>query len=127
MDIVEQLRKDHDEIFQEVLELESLMERETDRREMVYKFYRTINLLFNHEQNKGLLVDELLGAAFGEEILIDPRTIWGHIEVVNNAIRSDDQNYMKVALENDGRMFISKVKGQMFKEQKFFGRLLLLA
>lgn len=126
MDIIEQLKTDQEEIFHEVLELESLLGSKVGGQELRYRFYRTINLLFNHEQNKELFINEFPGMGFSEEILIDPRMIWGHIEVINNSMRSGDESYVKVALENDGRMLISKVKRQMFKERKFFGRLLLL-
>ncbi len=128
---VNYLKKDHEEIFKGLFEFEEMIGQEDlDYKEISYIFQKITKLLFRHEQNEKFLLDEISKDYYMKiplsAISLDPRRINGHIRVINKAISSKNQNFIRLALDNDGRMFISKVKDHVFKEEKIFDRLLFL-
>src|SRR3990172_12136775 len=128
---VNYLKREHEEIFRNLLELEEMINQEEHNHTEIYEiFQRITKLLVQHEQNEIFLLNEVnndyyLNAPI-RNVLLDPRKIKGHMTVINNALASKDPNFIRVSLDNDGRMFISKVKEQIFREEKVFDKLLFL-
>ncbi|MEK6840501.1 MAG: hypothetical protein AABX79_00935 [Nanoarchaeota archaeon] len=129
---LEKEKKDHAKIFYEILELEKVIDKnDLDYNNLVDIFYKILDLLSQHKKHEESLLNEINKGnneanISKDMILIDPRRISGHIRVIIGAIRSKDKDHIKIALDNDGRMFISKVKEQIFKEEMILDNLLFL-
>ncbi len=130
--ILEKEKKDHAEIFYGLLEFEKIIDNDAfDYRDLIYAFHKILNLISRHKKYEEYLVNEINNKdneinVSKNMILMDQRTIRGHIKVIGEAIKSKDRDYIRAALDNDGRMFISKVKEQIFKEEQIFDNLLFL-
>ena len=129
---LEKEKKEHAEIFYGLLEFEEIIDSNNpDYWNLIYTFHKILNLISQHEKYEEYLLNKINNNENGVNIsknmiLIDQRAIRGHIKVIGEAIKSKDMNYIRVALDNDGRMFVSRVKEQIFKEEQIFDNLLFL-
>lgn len=126
MNSISYLKKDHKEILNSLFEFEEAVNnKDIDYWNLIYAFHKLSDLLLQHEQNerfvfKGISRNRSIKIPVSK-IFLDPRRVKGHIRVINGAILSKDVQLLKVALENDGRMFISRVKEHISGEKKIFG------
>ena len=131
MNSINYLEKDHGEIFRELLEFEEMIDDEyLDYFGLTHSFHKLINLLVEHEKNLKVVFvknnPENIITSQMKQISLDPRLICGHVRVINDAIKSKDINLIKVSLDNDGRMFVSRIKEQIYREEKFLDKILFL-
>ena len=130
MQRISHLKKEHEDMFREILVFEEMIDNgHVNYLELVYTFHKIIGLTVKHEKSlRGFLshnnIEGLNQKA--KSIFLDPRLIQGHVKVIGNAIKSRNQGIIRVALDNDGRMLISKLKENIFKREIFFDRILFL-
>jgi len=48
------------------------------------------------------------------------------LKVIHDAFKSGNIAFLKLALDNDGRMFISKIRNHFHKEEEIFDKILFL-
>lgn len=131
---IDYLKREHEEIFRSLIDFESEINNgQTNHFNLAYHLNKTIDLILYHRKNHNSLFSTLNGKKYESvkeklnRVKIDPRTIKGHIIVISGALNSRNQNDIKVALENDGRMLISKIKEHIFNEEKILDELLFLS
>ena len=129
MNRIRYIKKDYKEILKSLFEFEeAVKDKDIDYWSLIYVFHKLSDLLVQHEQNerfafKGTRRNHSMKMPVSR-IFLDPRRVNGHIRVINEAIMSKNAQLIKVALENDGRMFISRVKEHISGEEKILDRFL---
>ena len=135
MNSVNHLKRDYEEIFRNLLEFEKIIDSEDiDNINLSYVFHKLMGLLLAHRKNEKSFFVEIKNKTDEdnsiniktERALINTKSIRGHIMVINQAIMSKDDGRIKLALDNDGRMLVSKIKDYIFKDEEALDRLLFL-
>ncbi len=132
MNSIIELRKEHMRIEQILVRLEEFLDGE---KLDVEKIRKTFSELFAyikvHEEKEDEIFEEV--SEFSKEmeeslaeINAVHQIIKGHVKVLKEALVSDDKNYIRVALENDGRMFFTKLREHMHFEEKIFDSVLFM-
>ncbi|MEX0920345.1 MAG: hypothetical protein WDZ69_02065 [Candidatus Pacearchaeota archaeon] len=126
------LKREHEEIFRSLLDFEEEINNgEKDPLKLSYHLNKTIDLILYHNQNHKSFLEDFDGEEANNiknqinKSRINPREIRGHIFVISKAISSNNGG-IKTALENDGRMFISKVKEHILNEEMILDKMLFL-
>ncbi|MDP3987435.1 MAG: hypothetical protein Q8P81_04390, partial [Nanoarchaeota archaeon] len=131
MNILNYLKKEHEDIFKSIIEVEEVIEDgNTSASEIIYIFTNFLRLVKQHEQNESFIFRKLENNCDLKvpmyKIMIDSRRINGHVFVMKKAMHSQDETNLRVALDNDGRMLLSKIKEQIFREEMVLDRILFL-
>lgn len=132
MNSIDYLKKDHEEISKNLSEFENIIsekEKDIDYWNLIYVFHRLKEVVFEHEQNKKFIAEKSGDFQIKTPItkmLLDQRKVRGHMKVINEAILSKDINFIKVALDTDGRMVSTNIKHQMLREELILDRLVFL-
>lgn len=117
------LRKDHQNIEREIKEIETIIsEDEINRPNFIHVFNKLCNLWDNHEQKEKKLLSQKKNFEFSYLPLSDKNLV-GHKKVLQLAAKSGSEIQLKVALENDGKMLINKLRSEIKKDNMFFGKL----
>ena len=132
MSDVDYLKNDQDEIFRRLVEFEEIIDgrvQDVDYWHLLFVFHKLTDLVFQHEQNKKFIMDssnEYYLRTPLSRLFMDQRRVRGHIRVINQAILSKDINFIRVALDTDGRMVISNIKNHISREELILDRVLFL-
>lgn len=126
MERILDLRKEHIKIERILVIIE---EHLTKKKLDIKKIKPALNKLFVlvkiHEEKEDILftglskqsheIEDILG-----EINLFHALIKGHIKILKDALNSEDEMYLRLSLENDGRMFFSKLREHIHNEEKVF-------
>lgn len=114
MNIFEELKKEHEKIERELLEIETMIEEEEINYPNLVHVLKNFNDLWaNHEHKEERLFEVLRNLGIDSEIdklLFDHREIKGHKKVIADSIKSGNEMEIKASLDTDARMMIDKIK-----------------
>jgi hypothetical protein len=115
------IKKEHEIIERELIELETVMEDEEFNYTNMQHVFRKLNSIWNsHEEREEMFLKNLLSENTSfpiEKRKIEHRELRGHCKVINDAINSGDVGEMEVSLETDGKMMIDKFRKHMVDEE----------
>lgn len=128
------IKKEHHEIERILLTLEEILDKENlDYNSFKRNFNKLIDLLAKHEKKEDPLFEELKKIMDDSEmkkkfqhIDLIHRMIKGHVKIIKDAMKSKKKTNLKIILENDGRMLISKIRSHIRDEEIIFERVLFL-
>ena len=127
MESIPKIRHEHKEIDIELKELEAVIEdEEINMANLKQSFNKIHNLWNNHEEKEEKLFEYFRekGIDFPiDELLFKHRELKGHKKVVQDAIASGSEEKIRVALDTDGRMLISKLRKHAQEEEELFDKL----
>lgn len=128
MDSLLFLKGEHLEIKGILLEIESFMDnKEIDYSLLVRRFYKLNEIWDAHEvreENFFAEIKEKIGEFPAETMFLEEhRQLKGHWKVVQDFLKTSDDNKIRVALDTDGRMLIDKLREHMNAEDNFFDTL----
>lgn len=132
MSSVDYIKEGHEEISKNLSEFESIIsekEKNLDYWNLIHVFHNLTDQIFEREQKKQFIVEKSKDFQIRTPInkmLLDQRKVKGHIKVINEALLSKDINFIRVALDTDGRMVSTNIKHQMLKEEQILDRLVFL-
>lgn len=116
------LLKEHEQINQELIELEVIMNSEEINYSNLIHVFKKLHDFWNfHEDREELFFTNIKkkGAKINfEKTLIEHRELKGHWTVIRNAINSGDENEVKISLDTDGKMLIDKLRRHMNEEEE---------
>lgn len=126
MDGILDLRKEHVKIEKVLILIEEILnKKKLDVGRTRYVFNKLFVYLRVHEGKEDSLFTELSkqGSDIGDvigEINLFHALIKGHIKILRDALYSNDEQYLRLSLENDGRMFFSKLREHIHNEERIF-------
>lgn len=132
MDPILELRKEHHEMEELLIALDELIEeKKFDIIRIKELFNELFIMIHAHEEKEDALFPKISKFSKDMEDSLDEinsvhKTIKGHIIVLKNALDSKDMNFVKNAMENDGRMLFAKLREHMRTEEKIFDSVLFL-
>jgi hypothetical protein len=124
MNIFETLKKEHQKIERELIEIETVVDGETINYPNLFHVFKKFNNLWNnHEKKEEKLFSILSQMQINSEIerlLFDHREIRGHKKVIADSIKSGDETEIKASLDTDAQMLIEKIKKHFEIEAPLF-------
>lgn len=132
MDPILELRKEHLQIEDLLIFLEEMIdEGKFDVNQIKGTFGKLFLILKNHEAKEEVLFPNICKFSKEmrdslEDIEAVHKVIKGHIKVIQKALSSNDLNYIKVSMKNDGIMLFSKLREHMRSEEGIFDSIIFL-
>lgn len=127
MEIIAILKKEHEEIRDILLAIESMIGNAPTSKELnilLDKFHERWDAHEKKEENSlKLFKRSNLQLQFKKAVLGEHRELRGHWRVIKNALKSDEK-IIDVALDTDGRMLIEKLRKHMEFEENFFDKVM---
>jgi hypothetical protein len=122
------LRKEHEKIDNFLSEIDSFLDRERIDPPVVANVLHDFGNIWNsHELREERIFAETTKREgnFPEETMLieQHKELRGHWQVLQEAISSEDENKIKIALDTDGRMLIDKFRKHIQFEEEYFDSL----
>lgn len=126
------LRKEHQDLEKLMMLTEEILdEEELNSEELKVNLEKIFSAFDVHERKEDSFFKEI--SKFSkemrdslDEINMVHDLLKGHIKVLKKALSSDDKEFLRAAVENDGRMLFSQLREHMHKEEKVFDSILFL-
>ncbi len=118
---VNEIKKDHEEIRGHLDQLEEIMEvDEIHYPNLIHVFKNLSSKWDSHEAKEENFFKKMKTNKDDfpfEKMLFQHKDLRGHKKVIEDAINSGDELEMKISLETDGQMLISKLRNHLDKEE----------
>ena len=125
------LRREHQSIQNILIKMEELIdEDELDYKKFKNLYDKLIKIGKEHEKRETSFFKDLKKANIIptplERIFYQHNILEGHAKAINEAIKSDNPQKLKLALENDWRMILSKIRQHIFEEEIILDKVLFI-
>ena len=121
------IKKEHEAIERELVELETIMEEENiNFPNLIHVFNKLHSIWDSHEEREEKLFNTFRTERLDfpvDEMLFAHRELKGHRTVIANSINSGSEFNIKTALGTNGRMMINKLREHIKKEEDYFGKI----
>ena len=129
MNFIEKLKKEHEQIERELLELETIMETEEINYPNLIHTYRKLHDFWNEHELKEERIFQILRHESivipVETMLFEHKELRSHKNILLEAINSGNEEKIKKALEEQGVLIIKKIREHINKEDEILYRITL--
>jgi hypothetical protein len=123
---INSIKKEHELIERELVELETIMDEENiNFPNLVHIFAKLHSLWDSHEKKEEDLFNKFKADGIDfpvDEILFAHKELRGHKKVIENAINSGSEFEMQVSLDTDGKIIINKLREHIKKEEIYLDK-----
>ena len=128
MNIVEELKKEHEEIERELIELDEIINSETiNYPNLVHTFTRLHEIWNAHERKEEVLflfIEELTNVEIPvERMMFEHEELREHKNALKDSINSGNNEKVQNALQENGKILILKLRNHINFEDEFLYRI----
>ena len=121
MNPIDFLKKEHDIIERELVELETIIdEEEVNYSNLIHVFNRLHNLWNAHEEketNFFILLGKITGNSY-EQIKFEHQELRGYKKIIHDTIKSGNESEIKTVFDTDLIMMIDKLRAHLKTENE---------
>ena len=126
---IEKIKKEHEQIEREIVELETIMEDDQiNYPNLIHVFRKLHNFWNSHESREEVFFEDIFekNSKFPvDKIAFEHKELNGYARAIHDAIKSGDEAEIKVSLDTDGKMLLDKLKKHMEFEEILFDKLII--
>lgn len=127
MNFIERLRKEHEQIERELIEMETIIDSVDINYPNLVHVYKKLHNLWNSHETKEEKIFPILRhekiVIPTKKMLFEHEQIRPHGVAIIEAINSGDDSKTKVALEKHGRIIINKIRAHINSEDEILFRI----
>ncbi|MEA3329318.1 MAG: hemerythrin domain-containing protein [Nanoarchaeota archaeon] len=122
------LKKEHEKIERELVELETIMDvqegDEVNYTNLTHVFKKLNDLWNAHENSEQNFFKKLFKKSEFplKKMTTAHKLLHGHFKAITEAINSGSENKILASLDTDGRMFIKKLRDHMKEDESLFDK-----